>query len=149
MANRTNFVFHTTWRFDTDADVVYAALADVATYPSWWPQVRAARQLSDGLGELRCRSLLPYDLTFVMRRDVEDPARRVLRAQLDGDLVGTSQWTVTPTHSGCTAVFDEDVQVGKGILHVAGRVARPALRFNHDLMMRAGHKGLRAWLRRS
>lgn len=149
MADRTNFAFSTTWRFDADADAVYAALADVATYPSWWPQVRAARQLSDGVGELRCRSLLPYDLTFVMRRDVQDPERRVLRAQLEGDLVGTSQWTVTPGDTGCTAVFDENVQVGKGLLHVAGRVARPALRFNHDLMMRSGQRGLRAWLSRA
>jgi ribosome-associated toxin RatA of RatAB toxin-antitoxin module len=143
-----SYVFATTWRFEHDADAVYGALADVAEYPSWWPQVRAARRLEEGVGELRCRSLLPYDLTFVMRRDVEDAEQRVLAARLEGDLNGTSRWTVTPGDTGCTAVFDEDVEVGSGMLRAAGRIARPALRFNHDLMMRAGHKGLRAWLDR-
>lgn len=138
-----SYVFHTTWRFDHDPDVVFAALADVASYPSWWPQVRAARQLDDGVGELRCRSLLPYDLTFVMHREVEDAEQRVLAARLEGDLQGTSRWTITPDGTGCAAVFDEDVEVGKGALRMAGRLARPALRFNHDLMMRAGEKGLR------
>jgi hypothetical protein len=144
--NPVSYVFHTTWRFDRDPDAVYAALADVASYPSWWPQVRAARELGDGVGELRCRSLLPYDLTFAMHREVEDAERHVLEARLEGDLVGTSRWTVTADGTGCQAVFDEDVEVGKGALRAVGRLARPALRFNHDLMMRAGEKGLRRML---
>ena len=41
------------------------------------------------------------------------------------------------------AVFDEEVDVRKRLVRAAGRLARPALRFNHDLMMRAGEKGLR------
>ena len=65
-----SYIFRTVWRFDHDADAVYEALADVAAYPTWWPQVRAARELGEGVGELRCRSLLPYDLTFVMHREV-------------------------------------------------------------------------------
>jgi len=39
---------------------------DVASYPIWWPQVPSARQLDDTSGELRCRSMLPYDLVFVV-----------------------------------------------------------------------------------
>jgi ribosome-associated toxin RatA of RatAB toxin-antitoxin module len=138
-----SFRFRTQWRLEHDADAVYAVLADVAAYPSWWPQVRSTREIADGVGELRCRSLLPYDLTFVMHRILEDPARHVLEARLEGDLYGTSRWTVTPAGTGCAAVFDEDVDVRGTLLRAAGRVARPALRFNHDLMMRAGEKGLR------
>ena len=123
---------------------VYAALADVETYPDWWPQVRRTRRIDDVSGEVVCRSLLPYDVTFVMRREVQDPARRVLRATLTGDLTGTSQWTISADGAGALAVFDEDVAVGTAMLRVAGRLLRPALRFNHDLMMRSGEKGLRA-----
>ena len=39
--------------------------------------------------------------------------------------------------------------MGKALLRAAGRLLRPALRFNHDLMMRAGEKGLRRALRRA
>jgi hypothetical protein len=81
-----------------------------------------------------------------MHREVEDGEEHVLAARLDGDLVGTSRWTVTADGTGCLAVFDEDVEVGKGALRAVGRLARPALRFNHDLMMRAGEKGLRRML---
>ncbi len=141
-----NYVFRTTWRFAAGPDRVFAALADVAAYPTWWPQIRAARWLDDSSGELRCRSLLPYELTFAMHREIEDPDGGVLRARLSGDLSGISQWTVAAGDAGSVAVFDEDVAVGRGMLRAAGLLARPALRFNHDLMMRAGEKGLRAWL---
>jgi hypothetical protein len=122
-------------------------LADVEGYPSWWPQVRDARRIDDTCGELTCRSLLPYDLTFVMRREVEDAAGLVLRARLSGDLDGTSQWTISPEGGGTLAVFDEEVAVGDGRLRAGGRLLRPALRLNHDLMMRSGERGLRSHLR--
>jgi hypothetical protein len=108
--------------------------------------VRAARWIDDRSGELTCRSLLPYDLTFVIEREIEDPAQRVLRGRLTGDLTGESQWTVTANAAGSVAVFDEDVAVGKGLLRAAGLVARPALKFNHGLMMRSGEAGLRRHL---
>jgi uncharacterized protein YndB with AHSA1/START domain len=143
-----HYLFRSTWRIDADPDRVYATLADVATYPSWWPQVHAATQVDDVSGELRCRSLLPYDLTFVVRREVEDAERRILRATLDGDLAGTSQWEITPDGAGALAVFDEDVVVRKALIRVVGPMARPALRYNHDRMMRAGERGLRQHLSR-
>jgi uncharacterized protein YndB with AHSA1/START domain len=139
-----SYVFRSEWRLPAGPDDVYAILADVETYPTWWPQVRRTRRIDDVSGEIVCRSLLPYDVTFVMHRDLEDPAARVLRARMDGDLTGTSQWTITADGAGSLAVFDEDVAVGKAMLRAAGRLLRPALRFNHDLMMRAGEKGLRA-----
>ena len=137
------YVFRSEWRIDAGPDDVYAALQDVERYPSWWPQVVAARWLDDDSGEVRCRSLLPYDLAFVVHREVEDPEARVLRARMDGDLAGFSQWTVSVRDAGSIAIFDEEVDVHKRLVRAAGRLVRPALRFNHDLMMRSGERGLR------
>jgi hypothetical protein len=142
------FRFRSVWRIDAEPDQVYAWLADVAGYPSWWPQVHAARQLDDGSGEVRCRSLLPYDLVFVIHREIEDPEARILRASLDGDLAGWSQWHIVSDGTGSVAVFDEDVVVRKALIRLAAPMARPALRFNHDRMMRAGERGLREHLSR-
>jgi hypothetical protein len=141
-----HYLFRSTWRLDADADAVYAALADVEGYPTWWPQVRSGRRIDDASGEITCRSLLPYDLTFLAAREVEDPVDRVLRATLSGDLNGRSEWRITVSGSGAVAVFNEDVTVGNGLVRAAGFAARPALRFNHDLMMRSGEKGLRRHL---
>jgi Polyketide cyclase / dehydrase and lipid transport len=143
-----HYRFRSEWRIAADPDRVYATLADVASYPSWWPQVHSARKLDDVSGELRCRSLLPYDLVFVARREVEDAKGRILRATLDGDLTGSSEWRVTPDGAGTLAVFDEDVVVRKALIRLAGPVARPALRFNHNRMMRGGERGLRHHLSR-
>ena len=144
----SSYVFRSEWRLAAAPERVYELLADVETYPRWWPQVRRARRIDDASGELTCRSLLPYDVTFVMHRVVEDPAGRVLRAELAGDLNGTSQWTIEADGAETVAVFDEDVAVGSGTLRAASRFLRPALRFNHDLMMRSGERGLREFLRR-
>jgi hypothetical protein len=141
-----HYVFRSEWQIDAPADEVYATLADVESYPTWWRQVRAARWLDDRSGELTCRSLLPYDLVFVIERVLEDPVARVLRGTLTGDLNGTSQWTLTPTDTGTVAVFDEDVTVGRRMIRAAGVIARPALTFNHGLMMRSGEAGLRKLL---
>jgi hypothetical protein len=140
------YIFRSTWHLKATADEVYAALADVEAYPIWWPQVRGGRRLDDTSGEIVCRSLLPYDLTFIAHRIIEDPVNRVLRAMLSGDLNGISEWNIASSPHGTTAVFDEDVTVGSGLLRTAGIAARPALKFNHDLMMRSGERGLRRHL---
>ena len=142
-----SFVFRSQWRLPGAPREVFDVLADVETYPHWWPQVRKARRIDDVSGELTCRSLLPYDLVFRMNQELRDPDGLVLRAHMAGDLNGTTQWTITADgEQGSVAVFDEDVSVGSGLLHAAGRLFRPALKFNHDLMMRSGEKGLRKHL---
>ena len=139
------YVFHSEWRLAAAPDVVYSTLRDLENYPSWWSQVRAVQQMSEAVGEVRCRSLLPYDLVFVVTREIEDPVARVLQARQTGDLEGTTRWVIRPDG---TAVFDEDVVVRKPLLRAAGRIARPLMRFNHHLMMREGERGLRRHLQR-
>ena len=146
VADPNRYVFRSVWQLDAAPDRVYAALQDVAEYPRWWREVRETVQLSETSGRVRCRSLLPYDLTMVLTREIEDPEQRILQARLDGDLVGVSTWTVEAAGHGTVAVFDEDVAVGKTAVRAAGRFVRPVLTFNHDRMMRSGERGLRRWL---
>jgi hypothetical protein len=95
---------------------------------------------------VRCRSLLPYDLSFVIHEPHVDPASGVLMARLAGDLEGYSRWTVTGTNEGSDVVFDEEVTTTKPLLKRLSRIVRPALHANHALMMRHGEAGLRAHL---
>jgi hypothetical protein len=94
------------------------------------------------------RSVLPYSLRVVIRPEIEDPERLLLRAALTGDMVGWSSWQISPSTHGCTGVFTQEVTT-KGLLNVVASVARPLLEWNHAIMMRNGQRKLQTYLSRS
>ncbi len=134
------------WDLQAEPDEVYAALAEIGDYPWWWPEVRTVTKIDDVSCEVRCRSLLPYDLVFMSLQSRKDPEARVLEAVLRGDLDGFSRWTIDSAHSGSRLIFDEEVVVTKPLLRRLALLARPAFKANHAVMMRHGRKGLRAYL---
>jgi Polyketide cyclase / dehydrase and lipid transport len=142
----TRYVFRSEWRLPARPDDVYAVLEDLATYPSWWPEVKRTRRLDDDAAEVTCRSVLPYDLVFVTTQERRDPFERVLQARMAGDLDGFSRWTITEVAGGTSAVFDEDVVTNKPLLNRLAPVARPVFQGNHWLMMRHGQRGLATFL---
>ncbi|MFI1158212.1 SRPBCC family protein [Streptomyces sioyaensis] len=140
--------FRTVWLLPATPTVVYAVLERAEAYPCWWPQVRAVTPLDDRSGIARFRSLLPYDLTVVATERVRDPGRGVLETALRGDLAGWARWTVVPGAGGTRVVFEQDVELCKPLLRRFALLGRPAFLANHALMMRAGRRGLAAWLAR-
>jgi hypothetical protein len=140
------YLFRTSWQIAAPQSSVFTALADLVQYPTWWPQVVSARQLDDSSGELRWRAMLPIEVRFVAHRELEDPAAGVLRVRVDGDFIGTGEWTLSGEDGTTTAVFHEEFDVHNRLVRAGGRLVRPALRLNHDRTMRAGEKGLRRLL---
>jgi hypothetical protein len=142
----SRYQFRNVWRVSASPEETYAALCRLHEYPMWWPEVKEVDFVgSDGF-LVRCRSLLPYDLSFVVRDAHADPQSGILMARLAGDLEGYSCWTVTGTIGGSILVFDEEVVTTKPLLKCLSKVLRPALQANHALMMRHGEAGLRAHL---
>ncbi|MGH3509544.1 MAG: SRPBCC family protein, partial [Nocardioidaceae bacterium] len=121
---------------------VYDVLADVAAYPTWWPQVRSLESIDGESGWVACRSLLPYTLRFTMTATHRDRAGGVLGVRLDGDLDGLCRWTLHPEGGGTRLVFHQEVVTPRGLLRVATRFARPLLVLNHRWMIRSGRRGL-------
>ena len=142
----TEYSFRSTWRLAAPPGDVYAALAELADYPFWWPEVRRAESRGRDTYQLTCRSLLPYDLVFTTTQQRRDPVAGVLEASMVGDLSGFSRWTITASGTGTEAVFEEEVEVMKASLRRLSPVARPAFRGNHTLMMRHGQRGLTAYV---
>jgi hypothetical protein len=134
------------WNPGAPAGDVYRVLEHLAGYPAWWPEVKEVRPLRPDEYELRCRSLLPYDLVFTTQQTRRDPQARVLEAALSGDLEGFSRWTIQEFPDGARATFDEEVVATKALLRRLDPVARPAFRANHRLMMKHGEAGLRTFL---
>jgi ribosome-associated toxin RatA of RatAB toxin-antitoxin module len=146
VADPVDYTFRSVWRVDAPPEDCYAVLYELKRYPEWWPEVKEVRPITDSKYELRCRSLLPYDLRFTTARAVEDPDRKVLEASMEGDLEGFSRWTIAAAAAGSLCTFDEHVITNKPLLNKLAPVARPAFRANHSLMMWNGRRGLRTFV---
>jgi hypothetical protein len=142
----TFYHFVSRWRVNESADAAYAVLYEVSDYPRWWPEVKEARQVEEDRLHLRTRSLLPYDITFTLVREIADPRAHVLQARVTGDLEGAIRWTIAPQERGTLILWDQRVTANKALLKRFAPVARPAFIANHALMMRHGHAGLRVFL---
>ncbi|KUJ50117.1 polyketide cyclase [Streptomyces albus subsp. albus] len=141
-----HYRFRTHWDLDAAPDAVYPVLAAAEDYPRWWPQVREVRRTDRDTGSARIRSLIPFDLMITARATREDPVGGVLEIALGGDLEGWARWTVRARGAGTRALFEQDVVVRKPLLRRLAVPGRPFFRANHALMMRGGHRGLRAEL---
>ncbi|MET7814957.1 SRPBCC family protein [Streptomyces sp. NPDC005395] len=142
-----HYRFRSLWALPAPAPDVYRALERIEDYPRWWPQVREVTRRDDASGVLRVRSLLPYDLTTVLREGRRDPAAGVLEVVMSGDMEGWARWTVASHGSGTLVRYDQEVVVAKPLLRRLAVPGRPLFRANHRLMMRAGRRGLAAHLK--
>ncbi|MFD7938653.1 SRPBCC family protein [Streptomyces sp. NPDC059755] len=142
----TGYRFRSLWALPAPPARVYEALERAEDYPRWWRQVREVNQVDAATGVIRVRSLLPYDLTFTAREVRRDAAAGVLEIAMTGDIDGSARWTVTAAGSGTLARYEQVVQVNKPLLRRFAVPGRPVFRLNHRLMMRAGRRGLAAYL---
>ncbi|UQA96481.1 SRPBCC family protein [Streptomyces halobius] len=143
-----HYRFRSVWLLDAPPAVVYAVLGRGESYPRWWPQVREITSIDERCGTARIRSMLPYDLKIVASERVRDPAAGVLEITLRGDVAGWARWTIKPGGGGTRVVYEQEVEVCKPLLRGLALPGRPLFAVNHRLMMRAGRRGLAAWLAR-
>lgn len=138
------FVFHSVWDLDVAPATLLDLLADLETYPRWWPQVRRVERLDAARAAVTIRSVLPVRLHLVLTREVEDRAAGVLRVRLTGDLDGYAVWRVVPVGAGCRLDYEQVVDLRHPLLRHVVRLpaARALLRANHAAMMRSVGAGL-------
>jgi hypothetical protein len=138
--------FRSRWSVDAPPDNVYDVLYGVVEYPLWWPEFREVTRVDAGRHRMVVRSFLPYRITYILTQSIADKATGRLEATVDGDIVGRIGWKIDPTADGTRVRFRESVQTRMDLLNVLAPVARWAFEFNHQLMMRDGLVGLRAYL---
>jgi Polyketide cyclase / dehydrase and lipid transport len=142
-----DYRFRSLWSVRAAASRVFDVLVDLDRYPEWWPDIRSVTRVDDDTGEVVCRSVLPYALTFRLHRREEDPGRGLMRVDMTGDLEGYVQGVVSEhAAAGALLAISQRVVVTKPLLRVLAPVARPLFRANHALMMRRGQRGFRAYL---
>lgn len=143
-----DYMFVSRWHVGAERDAVFEALADLASYPSWWPQVRTVDPVDEENATVVARSFLPYALRFTLTREREDRDTGVLQVGIGGDLVGWARLTLHPGHSSCMLLYEQRVTVRRRLLRATAPIARPMFRWNHAMMMRSGERGLAAYVRR-
>ncbi|GAA4037191.1 SRPBCC family protein [Streptomyces shaanxiensis] len=142
----SHYRFRSLWALPAPPAAVYDLLEQAEDYPRWWPQVRKVTKLSDTTGVITIRSVLPYDMVFTAREVRRDREGGVLEIAMSGDIDGWARWTLTPHGGGSLARYDQVVDVNKPLLRRFAVPGRPVFRANHWLMMRAGRRGLMAYL---
>jgi ribosome-associated toxin RatA of RatAB toxin-antitoxin module len=138
----SRYRFRSVWTLPVSRDAVYDVVADLGAYPQWWPQVRTVERIDESTAALVCRSWLPYDLRFRASAVREDREAGILEATLTGDLEGWSRWTLTAHRAGTSLRYEQEVVTRAALLRRLAPIARPAMRLNHAVMMRACRRGL-------
>jgi hypothetical protein len=142
-----DYRFRNLWSVRATTARVFDALVDLASYPAWWPDIRSVDRLDDDTAEVTCRSVLPYVLTFRLRRAEQDEDAGRMRVDMTGDLEGYVAGVVAEHRTaGAVLAITQRVVVTKPLLRALSPVAHPLFRANHALMMRRGQRGLRAYL---
>ncbi|MCW3478173.1 SRPBCC family protein [Neisseriaceae bacterium JH1-16] len=138
----------TRWRVEAPLEVVWEAIYHADRWPAWWPGVEAVHELLPGddcgIGAVHrytWKSVLPYRLSFDIR--VTRIERLVaLEGVAYGELAGRGCWQFT-REGGLTVVrYDWQVTTAKRWMNWLAPLARPLFRWNHDVVMRAGGRGL-------
>ena len=136
----SRYGFVTQWRLEAPPEPVWDTIYDTDSWPEWWPGVRRVEELvarpPDGVGgvpRFTFRSVLPYDLVFVLRSVFEEEAPAPDAVELArGDRDGGST----------TLFYQWDVRTTRPWMNALAPLARPAFAWNHDRVMAAGGEGL-------
>jgi quercetin dioxygenase-like cupin family protein/uncharacterized protein YndB with AHSA1/START domain len=151
-ASAREYLFMDEWDVAAPPEAVFDALADARSYPVWWRPVYIEVE-SDGAPALgkesrqHFKGRLPYHLR-TRSRIVALDAPRFVAAEVDGDLRGRGEWTLTATEAGTHVRFDWRVQADRRLLRLLTPVLRPAFRWNHDWAIARAIEGLEPYARR-
>lgn len=138
----------TLWCIEAPLEQVCDAISDSLSWPRWWRSVERVDELAPGdargIGSVRrytWRGRLPYRLTFDIR--VVDAERLAwVEGTASGDLQGRGRWSFSTDGRVTRARFDWQVRTTTAWMNLAGPLARPLFRWNHDGIMRCGGEAL-------
>jgi uncharacterized protein YndB with AHSA1/START domain len=142
-----SYSFLTTWILEAPCEEVWAAIYAIEQWPAWWRGVNRVDKLEhgngDGVGALyrhEWRSVIPYPVRFETRiTNIDRPF--LIEAQADGELPGTGRWRFFDGRD--TAVtYEWNVHTTRPWMNVLAPIARPVFRWNHNVVMHQGGRGL-------
>lgn len=143
-----SYEFITVWRVKAPLDKVWNEIYYSEKWPEWWSGVEEVTELKKGddlgVGSVRrytWKSLLPYRLTFDIETMRVEPMT-LIEGIARGELSGRGIWNIKDRGEYITARYDWSVDTTKTWMNFIAPLARPLFRWNHDVVMSWGAKGL-------
>ncbi len=134
------------YRFAAERAELWAAIAGVDQYRSWWPWLREfdGQELCAGaVWACQVQPPLPYTLRFRIRLQEVEEGEHV-EATIDGDIVGTARLDLVDLTRGCEARLTSHLWPANRALQKVAVVARPVVRRGHDWVLDTGLRQFRA-----
>ena len=147
------YEFISVWQLEAPVLNVWNEIKDSSSWPKWWKGVVRVIELesgdADGLGAIHrstWKSALPYTLEFDSEI-VRIEHLKLIEARAFGELDGRGVWQFETIDNNATRVrYDWQVEAVKPWMRYLSPIARPLFRWNHDVIMGWGEKGLKARL---
>ena len=132
--------------FAVPPEELWAAMARVDAYRSWWPWLRALDAAGLHTGDVWAAVVqppLPYRLRFrIHLGEVAAPHRAT--AEVTGDIEGRARLEISPTATGSELHLESELAPTHAVLRAVGMVAAPVARFGHDWVIETGLRQFRA-----
>lgn len=134
--------FHTdrSYQLPLPPSELWAAVAQVEDYRTWWPWLRefdAAHLAGDEVWRCLVQPPLPYRVRFdVALEEVRAPT--TVRASITGDVVGAAHLEIREHAVGSEARLVSSLEPGSGLLKAVARLAAPLVRYGHDWVLDSG-----------
>ncbi len=143
-----SYRFLTAWLIEAPRQECWDVLADVLSWPEWWPGVASAREITHGdsdrvgsVHRVRWRSFAAYsiELDFTVEQ-VSEP--NWMSGHARGDLEGSGTWRLMEQEDVTAVLYEWDVCTTRPWMDRLHPVASPLFVQAHDRAMRRGGEGL-------
>jgi len=142
------YEFVTIWCVKAPIEAVWNEIYHSQVWPVWWKGVESVVEVRKGdergVGSIQrytWKSKLPYRLSFEIRTvRVEPPV--LLEGMATGELEGRGLWQLSSDGGETIARYDWTVWTTKRWMNLLAPIARPVFKWNHDVVMSWGARGL-------
>jgi hypothetical protein len=140
--------FVTIWKAEAPLEAVWNEIYHSERWPEWWKGVEEVVELKKGddlgVGSVRrytWKSALPYRLSFESETVRVEPMS-LLEGIARGELDGRGVWKLSSDSRHTTVRYDWQVRTSRAWMNLLAPVAEPLFKWNHDVIMGWGAKGL-------
>jgi hypothetical protein len=144
--NQYKFITH--WQIAAPVYDVWFAIYESTQWPEWWKGVASVKVIKEndanginGIREYKWKSILPYSLSFEMKL-VEKQDFKFLKGIAYGELEGEGIWFLEEVNHITKVQYNWNVRTTKPWMNYFSFILKPVFKFNHNVVMKWGAKGL-------